>query len=697
MYMFVRIYWLTMHYPGDKLCRLEFHVLKMSAKAPSSHNEPEHWTLATSEVPSHFTYLRLVLNPGTLIVLETPDEFLSLLALTTPGSGVADADLATDCKAFIPCHSPLATTTDPMALDKNLFTLNFEESKIEAKAIDLVDPSGTVHYRKQWLPTEAGTYLISLSDPLSGSILATASAPAAASKEKVIELHNPSATVPLTFKGTLTFKWSFTWEEHDFEWRREACYMIRKPDPPVIVAVTKEPTGKIKTTTVQILDYNLNRFEINDKKGLEVVLLASLLTFGDYSEQLRAKSTNENSNITPATPAITSATRLPALPPAKPEEGWKEDQIAILQAKEQRGVNEVVIGEVGEIHEYVNHCVSLLNDKALLFITLRSLTPACVSKVVQVAEATKRLRYKNGYDDEHDLHQYVDMSFDEALSANGKGKGKAPRVIKLDDRPSPSSNIAPYQPPNSLIIHLSKISMPELEPKKKSKNPVSPNRNFSGHGQYPSEPAPISRANIQDAQATPSDKKEQRKSVLTKLPAKDKTSSSGGLRAKFNALTTRSTSPPPSQRPASAPQSLYAANQIPPPQARLHPQRSRSHQQQPSSRSAQRPPPPQQPAPRPQLLSQPPQQLYPSQQTYQPSHTFPSNPASNRNPPPQPSRPQSFYPPQPNPAGHAAHFPNNDAPYPPVQNQAYLIPPGSVQQPVQPRPTSWGFFGTRRP
>jgi hypothetical protein len=35
--------------------------------------------------------------------------------------------------------------------------------------------------------------------------------------------------------------------------------MIRKPDPPVMVAVTREPPGRIKTTSVQILDYNLNR------------------------------------------------------------------------------------------------------------------------------------------------------------------------------------------------------------------------------------------------------------------------------------------------------------------------------------------------------------------------------------------------------------------------------------------------------
>lgn len=46
---------------------------------------------------------------------------------------------------------------------------------------------------------------------------------------------------------------------HDFEWKREECFMIRKPDPAVLVAVTKEPAGKLKSTSIQILDYNLNR------------------------------------------------------------------------------------------------------------------------------------------------------------------------------------------------------------------------------------------------------------------------------------------------------------------------------------------------------------------------------------------------------------------------------------------------------
>jgi len=67
------------------------------------------------------------------------------------------------------------------------------------------------------------------------------------------------------------------------------------------------------------------------------------------------------------------------------------------------------------------------------------------------------------------------MFFEEVSDTNNsKGKGKGPRVINLDDRPpqaasgsGSASGQGGYQPPNALKIHLSKISMPELEPERK--------------------------------------------------------------------------------------------------------------------------------------------------------------------------------------------------------------------------------------
>lgn len=52
-----------------------------------------------------------------------------------------------------------------------------------------------------------------VADPLSGSVLATATAPHATSKHKTLQLHNPEAVVELKYTGTLTFKWGFKWEE----------------------------------------------------------------------------------------------------------------------------------------------------------------------------------------------------------------------------------------------------------------------------------------------------------------------------------------------------------------------------------------------------------------------------------------------------------------------------------------------------
>lgn len=106
----------------------------------------------------------------------------------------------------------------------------------------------------------------------------------------------------------------------------------------------------------------------------------------------------------------------------------------------------------------------------MLFITLRSSTAETVPKVLQVLHETKRIRHKSGSEDE--LHQYV--RYDSEQNSNGK---KGPRIIKLDDDASSG-----YKPPQSLIVYLSKIPMPELEPKKpgkaqsSNKEPTTPPR-----------------------------------------------------------------------------------------------------------------------------------------------------------------------------------------------------------------------------
>lgn len=154
----------------------------------------------------------------------------------------------------------------------------------------------------------------------------------------------------------------------------------------------------------------------------------------------------------------------------------------------------------------------------MLFITVRSASPADVPKVLQVVEHVKRLRHKRGNhvhpnplsppsprsyslscEPAHpilfifaevtagslseELHQYVIY---DAQTSGGLQR------IKLDDPPNA------YTPPSSLTVHLSKIPMPELRPRAgaPSPPPKSP-RNVSSSSlprPQPQPPSPQSQA-----------------------------------------------------------------------------------------------------------------------------------------------------------------------------------------------------------
>ena len=120
-----------------------------------------------------------------------------------------------------------------MSLDKNLFTLQFASSSDDPSVIDLVDPSGVVHYRKNrvqgtsyevnvygkvpctWSLSAVELFLLSpLSDPISGSLLITGSSSSPLSRQKTLQLFNPSTSVELKDVGKVSFRWSFKWEEY---------------------------------------------------------------------------------------------------------------------------------------------------------------------------------------------------------------------------------------------------------------------------------------------------------------------------------------------------------------------------------------------------------------------------------------------------------------------------------------------------
>ncbi|KAF8170263.1 hypothetical protein K438DRAFT_1614343 [Mycena galopus ATCC 62051] len=347
-----------------------------------------------------------------------------------------------------------------MSLDQNLFTLIVTPSTENPNVVDLVDTTGRAHYRKQRVP--GPVYKCEVYDPLSEALLVTATAPSATSKVKFLELCNPTKTVELKYTGVLNFRWSFQWEQHDFEWKREECYMLRKPDPPVLVCVTKEPPGRLRTTSVQVLDYNLQRFDIEDRKGLEIVILTALMTFQDANDVHHTPEASSSSvhrrglskDSAPTSPAVSPAPT-PA-PPPRPPKKLGIDRIAEMQAVRGQ-FNEVTVEDEGSIEDYAQYCANLFQDD-MLFVTVLSDGADRVPKVLQVVEEVKRIRHKAGLEDE--LHQYV--LYDTQVQ-------KGPKRINLDDTPAKAK--AKYAPPESLTVHLSKIPMPELQPQAKKPPP----------------------------------------------------------------------------------------------------------------------------------------------------------------------------------------------------------------------------------
>lgn len=117
-----------------------------------------------------------------------------------------------------------------------------------------------------------------------------------------------------------------------------------------------------------MVTHSEDRFDINDRKGLEIVVLTALLTFQDFHESQR------NPDLTPppppsnifkaSSPAAPAARTLPLgdtppPPPPKPAPKTGVDRIAEMQAMEGE-YNEIIISDEGNVHDYGVYCNNLL-------------------------------------------------------------------------------------------------------------------------------------------------------------------------------------------------------------------------------------------------------------------------------------------------------------------------------------------------
>ena len=128
-----------------------------------------------------------------------------------------------------------------------------------------------------------------------------------------------------------------------------------------------------------ILTLVSSRFDIEDRKGLEIVLLTALMTFidakdADPSASLvspTAETPSGSSSIArmmsasviPSTPSSNGGVvaEAPPRPPPKPAPKTGLDRIAEMQAVGGGDYNEISVGEEGSVEDYAQYCSNLLS------------------------------------------------------------------------------------------------------------------------------------------------------------------------------------------------------------------------------------------------------------------------------------------------------------------------------------------------
>lgn len=118
------------------------------------------------------------------------------------------------------------------------------------------------------------------------------------------------------------------------------------------------------------------RFDINDRKGLEIVILTALLTFQDSNETYHTPEGSSSSTPVLASrkssnsgiPATSSSPPRPT-PPPKPAPKTGMDRVKELQKGDY---NEITIEEEGHVNDYAAYCANLI--KVCSLVIIRSIT-----------------------------------------------------------------------------------------------------------------------------------------------------------------------------------------------------------------------------------------------------------------------------------------------------------------------------------
>ncbi|GFZ43645.1 hypothetical protein JCM24511_01365 [Saitozyma sp. JCM 24511] len=347
----------------------------------------------------------------------------------------------------------------PSASDRSLTELVELESDSQGKS-----GAGTPRYARVIERREGEAYSSIIYDHLTSAKLASVGYPTEKAKQRRLQLHGPDENVAFDFTGKINkFRWSREVYGKDY-----ICSIDRKPDPRVEICLARDgDKDKDKPGRLQVLHYNIERFpdEIKDLRGLETLLVATLMCFVDTADNRasRPSLTTASSGSSLANPSAPGSGQMSAGPSGKTPN--------LAPAPPPRP-ERVITPEDFE------------PDPNILFIVIRSKNSAAAQRALEVSLGVTRFRHREGMGD---LHQYVCEEDELEPAKTAQPATKGPRVIKLDDEPAPAPPRPPkppgrdtWTPPPNLVIFLSTIELPDLSPGRRAERKATLRRGTPG-------------------------------------------------------------------------------------------------------------------------------------------------------------------------------------------------------------------------
>ncbi|CAB4392343.1 unnamed protein product [Rhizophagus irregularis] len=175
---------------------------------------------------------------------------------------------------------------------KGIIEVREFESKSQGK--------GEVIYTKTRHKVHGGAYVAKLLDPITQAVLAEVQGKKSSAKLKQLLLYQPDECIELKDNGILSFDYRFLWEEEKYVWKKRnilvgrelECKMVHGDDPGIGVCMYKQESKTLGCITVMY--YNMERIPVKDKRGLEYLLIISLLSILDkWDDENITKSKNE--------------------------------------------------------------------------------------------------------------------------------------------------------------------------------------------------------------------------------------------------------------------------------------------------------------------------------------------------------------------------------------------------------------------